>query len=81
MSILILQRILILNGITRQVVLVCEELTIPVVEKAFTLEEAFEMDEFFLTSTTSEVMPVTTIDGRIGSSEHQGHNKKVTRSI
>lgn len=57
---------LILNGITRQVVLsLCTELEIPVVEKPFTLEEAFGMDEFFLTSTTSEVMPITTIDGHV----------------
>lgn len=57
---------LILNGITRQVLLgLCKELGIPVEEKAFTLDEAFEMDEFFLTSTTSEVMPVTSIDGRL----------------
>jgi len=56
---------LILNGITRQVVLgLCEEEGIPVVEKSFTLDEAFEMDEFFLTSTTSEVTPVISIDGR-----------------
>lgn len=56
---------LILNGITRQVVLgLCEEQGIPVVEKSFTLDEAFEMDEFFLTSTTSEVTPVISIDGR-----------------
>ena len=60
---------LILNGITRQVVLsLCYDLSIPVDEKPFTLEEAYEMDELFLTSTTSEVMPITTIDGRtIGS--------------
>ncbi len=56
---------LILNGITRQVVLsICYNLEIPVVEMPFTLEEAYEMDELFLTSTTSEVMPITTIDGR-----------------
>lgn len=56
---------LILDGITRQVVLrLCKELEIPVVEKAFTLEKAYEMDEFFYTSTTAEVMPITTIDGR-----------------
>ena len=60
---------LILNGITRQVVLgLCEEQGIPVVEKSFTLDEAFEMDEFFLTSTTSEVTPVISIDGRPVSS-------------
>ena len=35
---------------------------------AFTLDEAFEMDEFFLTSTTSEVTPVISIDGRPVSS-------------
>ncbi|AMQ05757.1 D-amino-acid transaminase [Sporosarcina psychrophila] len=60
---------LILNGITRQVVLgLCEEQGIPVVEKSFTIDEAFEMDEFFLTSTTSEVTPVISIDGRpVGS--------------
>jgi D-alanine transaminase len=60
---------LILNGITRQVVLgLCEEQGIPVVERSFTLDEAFEMDEFFLTSTTSEVTPVVSIDGRPVSS-------------
>ncbi|WP_203246613.1 D-amino-acid transaminase [Sporosarcina beigongshangi] len=56
---------LILNGITRQVVLgLCQELAIPSRETAFTFEEAFEMDELFLTSTTSEIMPITSIDGR-----------------
>lgn len=56
---------LILEGITRQVVLqLCKELNIPVEEKAFTLEEAYEMDEFFFTSTTAEVMPVITIDDK-----------------
>lgn len=56
---------LILEGITRQVVLrLCAEHGIPVKEQAFTLEEAYEMDEFFYTSTTAEVMPITTIDGR-----------------
>ncbi len=60
---------LILNGITRQVVLrLCQKLGVPLEEKPFTHEEAFEMDELFLTSTTSEVMPVTSIDGHpIGS--------------
>ena len=60
---------LILEGITRKVVLqLCQELGLPVVEEAFTLKEAFDMDEIFYTSTTSEVMPVTKIDGReIGS--------------
>ena len=60
---------LILNGITRQVVLrLCREQDIQVEEKAFTIDEAFTMDELFLTSTTSEITPITSVDGRsIGS--------------
>ena len=74
---------LILNGITRQVVLgLCEEQGIPVVEKSFTLDEAFEMDEFFLTSTTSEVTPVISIDGRpVGSGILGPCDNEVTKSI
>lgn len=57
---------LILEGITRQVVLqICKELNIPVEEKAFTVEEAFEMDEVFYTSTTAEVMPIIQIDDQV----------------
>lgn len=53
----------ILNGITRRVVLqLASELSIPVVEKEFTLEEACSMDEFFFTSTNAEITPVVTID-------------------
>ncbi|MCM3743663.1 D-amino-acid transaminase [Sporosarcina luteola] len=54
---------LILNGITRQVVLrLCKENGIPVEERAFTPEEMYGMDEFFITSTTSEITPVVLID-------------------
>ena len=53
----------ILNGITRRVVLqLAENLEIPVEEKEFTLEEALKMDEFFFTSTNSEITPAITID-------------------
>lgn len=56
---------LILNGITRQAILhICNELKFPIQEKEFTVEETFDMDELFLTSTTSEVIPITTVDGR-----------------
>ncbi len=70
---------LILNGITRQVVLgLCQELAVPVEEKSFTFEEAFNMDELFLTSTTSEITPITSIDGHsIGS----GNPGTVTREL
>ncbi|MHA6260394.1 D-amino-acid transaminase [Sporosarcina sp. CAU 1771] len=70
---------LILNGITRQVVLaLCEENQIPFKEKSFTIDEVFEMDEVFYTSTTAEVMPVVTIDGQeIGS----GKPGPITRQL
>lgn len=60
---------LILNGITRKVILnICSELEIQVLEKEFTLEELYLMDEFIMTSTTAEVTPVITIDNKkIGS--------------
>ena len=60
---------LILNGITRQVILsICQQLHIPFIEKAFTLEEAMGMEEVFYTSTNAEVMPVIKIDeGIIGA--------------
>ncbi|WP_412177766.1 D-amino-acid transaminase [Sporosarcina sp. YIM B06819] len=70
---------LILNGITRQVVLgLCQELAVPVEEKPFTLKESFDMDELFLTSTTSEIMPITSIDGRLIGSGTPG---KLTRHL
>lgn len=57
---------LILEGITRQVVLqVCDELGIPVEEKPFTLDEALQMDEMFYTSTTAEVMPIIQLDDHV----------------
>ena len=70
---------LILNGITRRVVLgLCQELGIQLEEQSFTFEQAFEMDELFLTSTTAEVTPITSVDGRqIGS----GTPGTVTRKL
>lgn len=74
---------LILEGITRQVVLeLCEELKIPVEEKAFTLEEALEMDEFFYTSTTAEVMPIIKIDEHIiGHGQRGALTKKLQEAF
>lgn len=54
----------ILAGITRQVLLeIAAEQKIPVEERFFTLEEVFAADEAFLSGTTTEVIPVVTIDG------------------
>ena len=56
----------ILNGITRmKVISLLKKENIKYVEKPSTKEELFNADEVFITSTTSEVMPVTTIDGHL----------------
>ncbi len=55
----------ILGGVTRDVVLeLARAEGLPVVERAFDVAEALAAREAFLTSTTSLVLPVTTIDGR-----------------
>ena len=55
----------ILNGITRQSVLrLAAEAGLQFEERAFAVDEAMRATEAFLTSATTYVMPVTTIDGR-----------------
>lgn len=70
---------LILNGITRQVVArLCKDNNIPFSEEAFTLDELRNADEIFVTSTTSEVMPVVKLDEReVGN----GKPGEVTRKL
>lgn len=70
---------LILKGITKDVVLdVCLQNNIPVEERTFTINELAQADEVFLTSTTSEVMPITTIDGK---NVKEGQPGPVTRKL
>lgn len=70
---------LILNGITRRVVIkLAKELGMEVIEKPFTLDEALSMDEFFYTSTNSEITPVVAIDGKALS---KGVPGAVTRKL
>ncbi|EAD8123008.1 D-amino-acid transaminase, partial [Listeria monocytogenes] len=55
---------LILNGITRQVIIdVAKKNGIPVKEADFTLTDLREADEVFISSTTIEITPITHIDG------------------
>lgn len=55
---------LILNGITRQrVKFICEINQIPFIEKAFHIMDITSADEMFLTSTTSEIMPIVSVSG------------------
>jgi len=55
----------ILRGVTRTTLVdVAAKLGLTVVEEAFTIEEAKEAREAFVTSATNTVMPVVAIDGR-----------------
>ena len=55
----------ILGGITRQVTLaLAAGLELKVRESGFTLEQMYGAREVFLTSTTSEVLPITQVDDR-----------------
>lgn len=57
---------LILNGITRQVVLkVAEEAGVEVAEEVFTVDDLYEADEAFFTSTTQEITPIIKVDDKV----------------
>ncbi len=54
-----------LDGITRMIVLqLAEELGLPVEEGHYVVDQLQQADECFLTNTSMEVMPVTSIDNR-----------------
>ena len=54
-----------LEGVTRNFLFeIGPEIGIPVRERTLRLEEIRTADEIFITSTTREVLPVTTLDGR-----------------
>ncbi|CAM4233567.1 D-amino-acid transaminase [Lederbergia lenta] len=70
---------LILNGITRQVIArLCDENQIPFYEEVFTVDELLAADEVFISSTTSEVMPVIRVDGKLFSDGKPG---QITRKL
>ncbi|KZE66060.1 D-alanine aminotransferase [Fictibacillus phosphorivorans] len=55
---------LVLNGITRQLVIkIAKDTGVPVLEEAFSVEELLNADEVFITSTTMEVTPVIKLLG------------------
>jgi D-alanine transaminase len=56
----------ILSGITRALVLdMARELDIPVAEAAIPWDRIDDVEELFLSGTTTEVMPVTTVDSHV----------------
>lgn len=69
----------ILSGITRRVVLeIAEKLEIPVNFNPVREEEIFEMDEFFFSGTTTDIQPVTVINGKkLGSGKPGAIAKKI----
>lgn len=74
---------LILNGITRKVILdCCEEIGLPIVEKAMTKEETLQMDEFIMSSTNAEVMPIISIDDKtIGDGKPGEFTRKLQKAF
>jgi D-alanine transaminase len=63
----------ILRGITRAIVLkLIEREGLNFEERPFSLSEAFDAKEAFVTAATSVVMPVTRVDGRIIGNGHPG---------
>lgn len=72
---------LILNGITRQVILrICKHNQIPVKEESFTVDDIKTADEIFISSTTSEIMPIIQLDGSvIGNGEPGEITKKLQK--
>ena len=63
----------ILRGITRDVLMeLAKKRGLKVVERAFTVEEAYAAREAFVTSATNIVMPVVRIDGRAIGNGHPG---------
>jgi len=69
----------ILNGITRKAVLqIADEYNIRVIQEPVRLDDLFEQDELFFSGTTTDIQPVTVIDGKpIGT----GKPGPVTRKI
>jgi branched-chain amino acid aminotransferase len=56
----------ILEGVTRKVILeLCRRHGIPCFEKSLQRHDLYVADEFFLTGSGAEVIPVTKIDGRV----------------
>jgi D-alanine transaminase len=72
----------ILAGITRAAVLrFARESQMKVEERSFTIAEALEADEAFVTSATTFVMPVVAIDGETIGDGKQGNVAKRLREV
>lgn len=74
---------LILDGITRRTILeLCDELDIRVQQTPMTKDQALRMDEFFMSSTTAEIIPLTEIDGsKIGNGTRGALTEKLQKAF
>lgn len=74
---------LILDGITRRTILgLCEEIGITIQETPMTKVQALKMDEFFMSSTTAEIIPLTELDGfKIGNGERGPLTEKLQQAF
>jgi len=71
----------ILNGITRRAVMrIAGELGLEIEERAFTPDEALAAKEAFITSASSFVMPVVSIDGRPVANGAPGETARTLRA-
>lgn len=72
----------ILPGIRRRVILELAELAgVTLVERSFSLEEALAADEAFISSATTLVMPVVSIDGKVIADGKPGPLTQKLRSL
>ena len=71
----------ILRGVTRATVIdIAAQLGLTVVERGFSVDEARAAREAFMTSATSQVMPVTAIDGAVLANGHPGETTRQLRA-
>ena len=59
----------------------CKDNNIPFGEEAFQLDDLLQADEVFISSTTSEVMPIVEIDGKAVGSGTPGPVTKELQSL
>lgn len=72
----------ILSGITRKVIIeLCEDLKIEVIEKAVHIDELVEVDEIFLTGTTTQVLAVKTVFSEDEKKIFKGKSNKITKRL
>lgn len=72
----------ILSGVTRKVIIdLCEDLKIEVIEKAVHIDELVEVDEIFLTGTTTQVLSVKSIFSGEDEEIFTGKTNKITKKL